>query len=84
MNARTSMIHVRIEDDTKEGRYRRARRDWGCRFRMPCGSSSKRVVADQAFPLELKVPNAATREAMQEADGIAAKTAPRASPMATR
>ena len=33
----------------------------------------KRVVADQAFPLELKVPNAATRTAMAEADEIAAK-----------
>lgn len=27
----------------------------------------KRVVDDQAFPLELKVPNARTREAMEEA-----------------
>jgi len=27
----------------------------------------KRVVSDQAFPLELKVPNAETRAAMEEA-----------------
>ena len=27
----------------------------------------KRVVSDQAFPLELKVPNAQTRAAMEEA-----------------
>ena len=30
-----------------------------------------RVVADQAFPLELKVPNAETRAAMAEAEEIA-------------
>jgi DNA-damage-inducible protein J len=29
-----------------------------------------RIVADQAFPLELKVPNAETRAAMAEADEI--------------
>lgn len=28
----------------------------------------RRIVADQAFPLELKVPNAKTRAAMEEAD----------------
>jgi DNA-damage-inducible protein J len=30
-----------------------------------------RIVADQAFPLELKVPNAETRAAMEEAEEIA-------------
>jgi DNA-damage-inducible protein J len=30
----------------------------------------KRIVAEQAFPLELKVPNAETRAAMEEADEI--------------
>jgi DNA-damage-inducible protein J len=30
-----------------------------------------RIVADQAFPLELKVPNAETRAAMAEAEAIA-------------
>jgi hypothetical protein len=29
-----------------------------------------RIVADQAFPLELKVPNAETRAAMEEADQL--------------
>lgn len=37
----------------------------------------KRVVADQAFPLELKVPNAAPRAAMAEADGMIAARAAR-------
>ncbi len=30
----------------------------------------RRLIADQAFPLELKVPNAATRAAMEEAHAI--------------
>ena len=30
----------------------------------------KRVISDQAFPLELKVPNAQTRAAMEEAREI--------------
>ena len=33
----------------------------------------KRVVNDQAFPLELKVPNARTRAAMKEARAMAKK-----------
>ena len=32
-----------------------------------------RIIADQAFPLELKVPNSATRAAMAEADDLLAK-----------
>ena len=32
-----------------------------------------RIVVDQAFPLELKAPNAATIEAMAEADAIITK-----------
>jgi DNA-damage-inducible protein J len=31
-----------------------------------------RIVADQAFPPELKVPNQVTRDAIAEADAIAA------------
>jgi DNA-damage-inducible protein J len=30
----------------------------------------RRMIADQAFPLELKVPNAATRAAMEEAHAM--------------
>lgn len=36
-----------------------------------------RIVAEQAFPLELKVPNGVTRAAMDEADDIIAKRAVR-------
>ena len=36
-----------------------------------------RIVADQAFPLELKVPNSATRAAMAEAEAMLAARKPR-------
>ncbi len=72
MSARTSMLHVRIDDDTKE-QATAALDAMGLSVSDAVRLFLKRVVADQAFPLELKVPNAATRSAMIEADEIAAK-----------
>ena len=72
MNARTSMLHVRVDDDTKE-QAATALEAMGLSMSDAVRLFLKRVVADQAFPLELKVPNAATRTAMAEADEIAAK-----------
>lgn len=37
----------------------------------------RRVIADQAFPLELKVPNAETRAAMEESRAMMAARKPR-------
>ncbi len=74
--ARTSTLHVRIEDDTKE-QAAAALDAMGLSVSDAVRLFLKRVVADQAFPLELKVPNAATRAAMAEADTIAAKRAAR-------
>ena len=60
------MLHVRLDDDLKA---------LGNAVLKAIGLSAseavrlfyKRVVAEQAFPLELKVPNAETRAAMGEA-----------------
>jgi DNA-damage-inducible protein J len=65
----SSMLHVRLDDDLKEK---------GTAALAAIGLSASdavrilfhRIVADQAFPLELKVPNAETRAAMAEADEI--------------
>jgi DNA-damage-inducible protein J len=76
MNARTSMLHVRIDDETKD-RASEALDAMGLSMSDAVRLFLKRVVADQAFPLELKVPNAATRAAMAEADEIATKRAAR-------
>lgn len=76
MNARTSMLHIRVDDDTKE-QATAALDAMGLSMSDAVRIFLKRVVADQAFPLQLKVPNAATRAAMKEADEIAARRAAR-------
>ena len=67
MNARTSMLHVRIDEDTK-AEATEALNAMGLSVSDAVRLFLKRVVAEQAFPLELKVPNAATRAAMAVAD----------------
>lgn len=65
----SSMLHVRMDDDTKAQ---------GNAVLEAIGLSAsdavrllyRRLAADQAFPLELKVPNAETRAAMREANDI--------------
>ena len=67
--AQTSMLHVRIDDELKAQ---------GNSVLEAIGLSAadavrlfyKRIVAEQAVPLELKVPNAATKAAMAEAHEI--------------
>lgn len=67
--AHSSMLHIRLDDDLKAQ---------GNAVLEAIGLSAsdavrlfyKRVVAEQAFPLELKVPNAETRAAMEEAHAI--------------
>lgn len=63
--AATSMLHVRLDDKLKER---------GNAVLAAMGLSSAdavrllyhRLIADQAFPLELKVPNAETRAAIAD------------------
>ena len=69
MAPRTSMLHVRVDDDTKD-RASLALNAMGLSVSEAVRLFLRRVVADQAFPLELKVPNAETRAAMTEADEI--------------
>lgn len=67
--AASSMLHVRLDDETKAQ---------GGAVLEAIGLSAsdavrllyRRLIADQAFPLELKVPNADTRAAMAEAADI--------------
>lgn len=65
----TSMVHVRIDDEFK-AQATEALEAMGLSVSDAVRILLKRVVAEQAFPLELKVPNAATREAMAEARTI--------------
>ena len=69
MSVRSSMLHVRVDDDTKE-KATAALNAMGLSVSDAVRLFLRRVVADQAFPLELKVPNAETRAAMTEAEEI--------------
>jgi DNA-damage-inducible protein J len=64
-----SMLHVRMDEKVK-AQATRALAAMGLSTSDAVRLLFHRIVADQAFPLELKVPNKATREAMAEADEI--------------
>ena len=64
--AQSSMLHIRVDDETKT-QATAALAAMGLSMSDAVRIFLKRVVNDQAFPLELKVPNAETRAAMEEA-----------------
>jgi len=63
--AQTSMLHIRVDDDIKE-QATKALTAMGMSVSDAVRLFLRRVVIDQAFPLELKVPNAETLAAMEE------------------
>lgn len=63
--AQSAMLHIRVEDEIKE-QASLALAAMGLSMSDAVRILLKRVVNDQAFPLELKVPNAATQAAMKE------------------
>lgn len=65
----TSMLHVRMDDELK-AKATAALDAIGLSTADAVRLLFHRIVADQAFPLELKVPNAETRAAMAEAEEI--------------
>jgi DNA-damage-inducible protein J len=69
MTTHTSMLHVRVDGELKAGASA-ALEAMGLSISDAVRMLLTRIVADQAFPLELKVPNAETRAAMAEADEI--------------
>ena len=64
--AHSSMLHVRVDDEIK-AQAGEALAAMGLSVSDAVRILLKRVANDQAFPLELKVPNAETRAAMEEA-----------------
>ena len=64
--AHSTMLHVRVDEETK-AQASEALAAMGLSVSDAVRILLKRVVNDQAFPLELKVPNAQTRAAMIEA-----------------
>jgi DNA-damage-inducible protein J len=65
------MLHIRVDDDTKE-QATQALEAMGLSVSDAVRLFLRRVVVDQAFPLELKVPNAETQAAMQESRAMMA------------
>ena len=75
MPTHTSMLHIRVDDDIKE-QATLALTAMGLSVSDAVRLFLRRVVVEQAFPLELKVPNAETLAAMQESrDMMAARRA---------
>ncbi|MBA4742608.1 MAG: type II toxin-antitoxin system RelB/DinJ family antitoxin [Azoarcus sp.] len=62
----SKMLHVRVDEETKM-QASEALAAMGLSVSDAVRIFLKRVVNDQAFPLELKVPNRETRKAMEEA-----------------
>ena len=71
MTEQTSMLHIRVDDKIKE-QATVALAAMGLSMSDAVRLFLRRVVIDQAFPLELKVPNAQTRAAMEESRAIIA------------
>ena len=71
MAEQTSMLHIRVDDDIKE-QATAALTTMGLSVSDAVRLFLRRVVVDQAFPLELKVPNAETQAAMEESRAMMA------------
>ncbi len=75
MTTTSTMLHVRLDNELK-AQATEALAAMGLTTADAVRLLFHRVVADQAFPLELKVPNAETRAAIDEAkEAIAARSA---------
>ena len=69
MTSQTSMLHVRIDDDTKI-QAQQALKSMGMSVSDAVRIFLTRVVAEQAIPFDVRVPNAKTISALNEADAL--------------
>lgn len=69
MKTQTSMVHVRMDADMKH-KATVALAAMGLTTSEAVRLLFHRVAVDQAFPFDLKVPNAQTRSAMAEIDNM--------------
>ena len=67
MTTQSSMLHVRMDSELKRDATQ-ALAAMGLTASEAVRLLFHRIAADQAFPLELKVPNAQTQRAMAEVD----------------
>lgn len=71
MALRTSVLHVRIDDDVK-AQAQETLAAMGLTMSDAVRLFLRRVAADRAFPFDLKVPNAETRSAIEESRALMA------------
>lgn len=69
MTSQTSMLHVRIDDETKL-QAQQALKAMGLSVSDAVRIFLTRVVAEQAIPFDIRVPNTVTVSAMNEADDL--------------
>ena len=69
MTSQTSMLHVRIDDETKL-QAQQALKSMGMSVSDAVRIFLTRVVAEQAIPFDVRVPNTTTVAAMNEADAL--------------
>ena len=72
MTSQTSMLHVRIDDETKL-QAQQALKAMGLSVSDAVRIFLTRVIAEQAIPFDVRVPNAQTVAAMNEADELIEK-----------
>ncbi len=70
--AQSSMLHIRVDDKIKH-QATETLASFGMSVSDAVRLFLQRVIAEQAFPLELKVPNAQTVAAMEEARQLMAE-----------
>jgi DNA-damage-inducible protein J len=69
MATQSSMLHIRIDDETK-AKATEVLASMGMSVSDAVRLFLHRIVVDQAFPLDLKVPDQETLQAMSEADDL--------------
>ena len=69
--AATATVHARVDAAVKE-RATAALANMGLTVSSAVNMFLTRVAVEQAIPFDVRIPNAATREAMADADAIAA------------
>ncbi len=76
MSTQSSMLHVRMNNELKQ-KATEALAAMGLSASDAVRILFHRIAADQAFPLELKVPNARTQKAMAESEEMMKRGKPR-------
>ena len=69
MTSQTSMLHIRIDDDTKV-QAQQTLKAMGMSVSDAVRIFLTRVIAEQAIPFDVRVPNTTTLAAISEADAL--------------